>query len=263
MLGWSNAEQVLYSTVFVEVRGAEGVATGTGFFGQFTMPNGKSAIVLVSCRHLFEDAVSVRYWANIQGVDGGPSGQFYDVNYAGIHSLTVHPDPEVDLAGFIVHHIDNRLFEHQQQRLFYMSLPETVIPAAEQWDDVAVADDIYVIGCPHGLVDDVHRTPLVRKGVIANFHRDTNRPFFYIDVPTLAGSSGSPVIIDSHYSFDRKAGKYELRSRFYLVGIVTSGLEAESHEGPTDLHLGKVVRSDQLSALYEAILGSQGGTPAA
>ena len=152
----------------------------------------------------------------------------------------------------------------QGERLFYIPLPENLIPANEQLDDIYAGDDVFVVGCPLGLFEEVHRSPLFRKGVLASFPRENNRPYFLIDVPTFEGASGSPVYIDSHYSFDRESGNYEFWNRFYFLGVVLRGLESEDdcEEGENkqrqDLHLGRVVRSDQLPALYNAILADNG-----
>ncbi len=253
LLNLSNAEQILYSTVFVETIDGDSRATGTAFFHQFTMPNGRSAVSLVSCRHVLGGAQTLRFWCPIQRADGHPSDRHADIMFRLDRNVTTHPDSDIDLAGVIIHHIDNAPFL-KGEKLFYRALSEALIPDHSQWEDLSVADPIFVPGCPAGLFEKQDRTPFFRSGIIASLPRDSLRPHFYIDMPTINGASGSPVIIDSHFSFNRAGGGYELRNRFYLIGIVTDGLEFTHQNGNQDLHFGKVVRANNLRQLNAAIL---------
>lgn len=250
---FSNIEQLLHSTVYVEVLDGDTRATGTAFFSEFKLPNARSVVVLVSCRHVFQNAQTVRYWIPIADKGGLPSGRFADITIELDGKATLHPNPNIDLAGVVTHHVDDQPFL-KGEKLFYRTLPESIIPSASEWTDIGVGDNVYVPGCPQGLFDEVEHTPFVRGGIISNFPRDPSRPFFHIDIPTYDGSSGSPVIVDAHYSFNRGEGSYEIRNRFYLIGIVTDGLEVESEKGRADLHFGKAVKSDRLRELHSAIL---------
>ncbi len=141
---------------------------------------------------------------------------------------------------------------------FIGTIPSSLIPIGPSWETVCIGDDIYVSGCPSGLHDSVNHSPFLRKGVVASFPRD-GRSHFFIDCPTIEGSSGSPVFIDSHVSFNRTLGQYDIGSRFFLVGVVTDGLEQMTDAGRIDLHFGKAARSDTLPLLYKEILNTLGG----
>ncbi len=260
----TNTEQIVYSTFRIEVETPEQRVVATGFFGQFKLQNGNSAIAFVSSRHVLEYAESVRLWIPVERTGGRLPERFADITIRLNSEVTCHPDPAVDLAGFIIHHVEKH-FTSEDEKLFYRAISEQQIPTLQDWDDVSVGDDIFVVGCPHGLEDERNKRPLVRKGVIATLGKETDRPNMLIDVPTLEGSSGSPVIIDTHFAFDRSLRKYELRSRFYLVGVVSAGLELQEVEEDVehakllaDLHLGRVVRSDKVAELYRAILDQYG-----
>ena len=256
MLILSNAEQIIYATVYIEVQSPFGHAAGTGFFGAFRLPNGGNAIALVSCRHLLEGASSVRYWCNIASRDGCPSGRFADITVQLDGGATSHPDLNVDLSAFIVHHVENQAFL-KGERLFFRSIPDSLIPAESNWETVCIGDEIYVAGCPSEQRDSVDNSAFLRKGIIASLPRD-GRSHFFIDCPTIEGSSGSPIFIDSHVSFNRTKGQYEIGSRFFLVGVVTGGLEEITDDGRIDLHFGKAARSDALPMLYKEILNNAG-----
>jgi hypothetical protein len=255
----SNTEQIVFSTFRIEVVTTSLRHEATGFLVQFKLPNGNSAIALVSCRHVLEGAESVQIWIPIERSDGRLLERFADITFQLNGRATCHPDPNIDLAGFIFHHAEKQVLP-EGERLFYRAISEQNIPSLDGWEDISIGDDIFVVGCPHGLEDERNRRPLVRKGVIASLPKEHERPHMLIDVPTLEGSSGSPVIIDAHFAFNRPTGEYELRSRFYLVGVVSGGLELQDKEDDgkllADLHLGRVVRSDKVRELFPAVLAA-------
>lgn len=260
-LSLSNIEQVVFATFRIEVTAINEVREATGFCVAFRRPNGNSVVIFVSARHVLQDAQSVRLWVPIEQRAGRLLERFADITVRLMGQVTYHPDPEVDLAGFVFHHVEKQVLP-PDERLFYVSVSEKQIPSLDGWTDISIGDEIFVIGCPYGIEDERNRRPLVRKGVIASLPKEQERPSFLIDVPTFDGASGSPVIIDSHIAFHRRRGDYELRSRFYLAGVVSSGMELkdEFSEGNllADLHLGRVVRSDKIPELFTAILKQYG-----
>jgi hypothetical protein len=260
----SNTEQVAHSTFRIEVTTTTEVAVATGFLAEFTLPNGNKAVAMISSRHVLQGALKVRVWVPIEKRCGRLPERFADITIELDGKATFHPDLDVDLAGFIFHHIEKQVLP-SDEKLFYTAISTKSIPVLEEWSDISIGDDVFVVGCPEGLEDVRNRRPLVRKGIIASFPKELERPNFLIDVPTLTGSSGSPVIIDTHISFNRPKMEYELRSRFYLVGVVSDGLELQiestEEQGSqtlADLHLGKVVRSDKLLELIDSILFGYG-----
>lgn len=245
----SNVDQVLASTVYLEAFDGQETFSGTGFFCAFPMPNDKSAIALVSCRHLLEDAEILSFWLPLKS-GALPSDDMFEVKMSLNKKATLHPDPEIDLAAIVIHHIDEHVEKTCGRRPYYRSLTLSHVPKGNDWGDIYPGDDVLIIGCPGGLKDAFDKSPFVRKGSIANLRRRADQPRFFVDAPTLAGASGSPVIVDSHIAFDRANLFYELRTRFYLAGIIVSGLEAEG----SDLHIGEAVKADTLPALFQALI---------
>ncbi len=245
----SNAEQLLYSAVKLEVATQDGNdVQGTGCLIRFELQNGKNAVALVSCRHVLEGASSVKLSINLENEHGKPSGKFCYCNFDIEDGVSYHPDENIDLAGFIFHHVERRI----QFNLFYLPISEEYIPSGNFWANISVGDRVLVPGFPWGLEGDLDRTPFMRSGVISNRLHGNIDECFAIELSNMDGASGSPVIMDSFFSFDKINGSYNLTPRFLFLGIFVSGLTNDPSTPLT--HLGKVVKSDQLHRLLKQIL---------
>lgn len=253
-LSLSNIEQLTFSTFRIEVETKNDTAFATCFFVQFKLPNGNNAVLAISSRHVLNGAINVRISIPVERCGGRLPEYFANITVKLNGKIICHPSPDIDLAGFIIHHIENSDLP-EGDKFYYRAISEINIPTFEDWDDINLGDEVFAIGCPHGLEDERNKRPLVRKGVIALLPKELERPFLYIDMPTHGGSSGSPVIIDSFFSYNRVNSSYELRSRFYLIGVISSGLELQDSDAGTedkflaDLHLGKLVRSDKINEM--------------
>ena len=91
-------EGLAYSTLRLRVALADGrVSTGTGFFYNFVIGE-KYFVGLVTCRHVFEGGVSVRF--HMTRAEGDRPGAAHDViDIMDMQSYwCAHPDASVDLA---------------------------------------------------------------------------------------------------------------------------------------------------------------------
>ncbi len=249
----NNAEQLLATTVYLEACEGEESFSGTGFFCQFPMLNGRKVVALVSCRHLLESAKTIKFWIRLQA-GGLPTDESYEIVMNLNGQAICHPDKEIDLAAVIIHHIDKHVEEQTGRKPFYRALSLEHIPKGLVWNDIYPGDDVLIIGCPGSLRDDFDSTPFIRRGTIANFSRHPNQRAFYVDAPIIAGSSGSPIILDSHISYDKVNPGYHLRSRSYFVGVITVSLEDDD----ADFHMGKAIKSDAVIELMSSLLMSYG-----
>ena len=164
----------------------------------------------------------------------------------------------------VVSHLMKKL-EDRGQSTFYRNVPESLIPTPEQWQTLDAGEEVIMMGCPWGIHDDVNKLPLARRGALASFPGlDFNgKPEFVVDVAIFSGSSGSPIFLNSFFTFNPKSGEYELRPRSLFLGILKSGMEIlpEAEEGSRadneasgkPLHLGLAIKSTELRPLFDVI----------
>lgn len=247
----------------VEVILPSGEAVGTGFFAGIETGPKRSALVLVSNRHLLENATSIRFWMTLANAAGDATRRFVDANISSAGDAAfVHPDPDTDLAAVVVTHLIRQL-EQEGDAPFYRFVPESLIPSPKVWGEFDAAEEIVMMGCPWGIHDDVNKIPLARRGAVASYLPldFAGKPEFVLDVAAFEGSSGSPVFLNSFMKFDRRAKAYRPEARSWLLGIFKSGLEVEVSSTPQEpgavphypLHLGIAIKSMELHGLFEVV----------
>ena len=72
-----------------------------------------------------------------------------------------------------------------------------MLPKASDKKSISAIEDVYMIGYPNGLWDNVNNKPIIRKGITAtNFNFDyQGEKEFLIDMACFPGSSGSPIVL--------------------------------------------------------------------
>lgn len=119
-------------------------------------------------------------------------------------------------------------------------LPATALyrPFSEQQllnrgDAIEVGSSLLVIGYPLGFHDPLHRTPVVRHGIVASPFglRFQGKGYFLVDARTHRGSSGSPVVM-------RATGGHESDFPWILLGVHSSRLDDGSRDAELDEALG-------------------------
>ena len=99
------------------------------------------------------------------------------------------------------------------------------MPDFNNLDIYKPTEDIYMIGYPNGLGDDIHNLPINRSGITGTpFFIDHNgKPEFLVDCACFPGSSGSPVVIvnESFYALHKQP--LQSGNRMVLLGILYAG----------------------------------------
>jgi hypothetical protein len=117
------------------------------------------------------------------------------------------------------------------QALYLHALTPTHVPTADALQELSAVEEITMVGCPIGLWDSYHGTPLFRRGVTAtppgvDFK---NKPIGLVDVACFPGSSGSPICIvnEGAYPVKRSAassgGALTFGNRLLLLGVLFGG----------------------------------------
>jgi Trypsin-like peptidase domain len=218
----STAEQLLHSTIRIECRDAKGsVSSGTGFNFSFEI-DGIFVPVIVTNRHVFQNAVQSDFHYTMADSDGRSTGihQGFSVSEFG-KAWIGHPDLTVDLAILPTQPLFEHLSKHGK-RPFYINLSQGIIASQEMLATLDAIEEITMIGYPNGIWDQVNNLPIVRRGITATpaaRHYQGNRQFL-IDAAVFPGSSGSPVFIFDNGSFSPSGGGIQLGTRLMLIGVV-------------------------------------------
>lgn len=258
---FSLVEQLLFSAVRIQVtknRIPTG-STGTGFRYHIPLSNDRNAVFLVSNKHVLEDAEEIAVDIHIMR----PNGAIFARETIWISckgNILLHPDPNVDLAAIGIAQL-LELPDYQPNRIYFMPLSVKHIP--DDWRKFDALEEVLMIGCPQGLMDERNRLPIIRRGYTASHPgvRFNGRPEFMVDMACFPGSSGSPIFAYSYSSiYDRERRERKIESRFDFLGVLHAG-PTQMHEVTlpppatgqvtfnTMIHLGYATRSSELNFL--------------
>jgi hypothetical protein len=222
----TTAEKMLFTSIKIETRYADGAGAGTGFFFSYDH-NDLHYPFIVTNKHVVEGGIGGHLIFTKQGKDGEPllgEGFLSDIDQEAWQSMWFgHPDPEIDIAVFPLLPIYNHA-KNLGVDLFFSHLNSTNIPSDEQLSELNVLEEITFVGYPNGLWDSKNLIPITRRGTTAtpltlDFEGE---PKFLIDASVFGGSSGSPVYIANHGTFTLRNGTTHVGSRFYFLGVVAA-----------------------------------------
>jgi hypothetical protein len=239
----SDAERLMYSTVHVIGKNAEGKDVGgTGFFYQVSLQDNKSTTLLITNKHVVRDAgtsasITVHTRLKNEGAPDGTANIKLD-----IAEWVNHPNSDIDLCAYPIQPLFNQL----KPSPFYLGLTKNLVPSQEMLNDLDAIEDVVMIGYPVLLYDTKNEYPIIRRGVTAS-HPATNfngKPQTALDIAVFPGSSGSPVLIYNTGSvYDkRKNTRIFGPIRVLFLGILYQGASINTQgniqitEAPTIIH---------------------------
>jgi hypothetical protein len=222
----SSTEDLPYVTCRIETIDADGSSSvGTGFYFRFDIQDRGEIVALVTNRHVVEEARSIRLPICLAGEDGQATFETlkgFDLDEAQ-EWIVYHPDAEVDLAYINITLPLSDMMKSGKMP-FLKTLQVRDIPNDEFIASMGSVEEVFMVGYPNGLWDEVNNRPITRRGITASEYRlDYNGlPEFLIDCPVVSGSSGSPVILASEI-VKAKDGQLHFSNRFALLGILWGG----------------------------------------
>lgn len=270
----STAEKLLYSTVKItSLSNGQAIGTGTGFYVLFNQAYDSFQPVIVTNKHVVDgaDQISIR----CQTADSetyNPTGDLIEVKVALHDALLNHPDDNVDLCaisiGAILQEAVNR-----KTPIYYSHITMDLIPDEDDWKYLDAIEEITMVGCPRGLIDEKNNLPIVRRGITATSpSRDYNgKKEFMIDMACFPGSSGSPIFIHNENGYlDRKTQRFNIgQTRLKLLGVLyggptlTNSGQVVLNKGfkfqiSSMMHLGFAIKSTELKTLETKALKAWG-----
>ena len=220
----SFTEELLYSTVKIETEHG----SGTGFFFAMDVGYGYKTVLLITNKHVINDAEKVIFCMHLSKEDDreNPSGKFDWIEIPAFRDdLLMHPEDETDLCAIMWTPIEHYLNENGFFP-YYKSVSQNYVPDSTFLNNLNAVEDILMVGYPIGLWDEVNNFPIIRRGITAthpgvNF-RGNKRGV--VDIACFAGSSGSPIFLYNEGTYvDKTTKSIKLGGRAYLLGILFAG----------------------------------------
>ncbi|MDJ1152369.1 serine protease [Macrococcus caseolyticus] len=262
-------DQLVKCTVKIN---CDDVSSGTGFFFKFDFGNDLFSPVIVTNRHVMENAQNIKLIFSLSDYFEGDDRcveleeiNIYDVQNAVIY----HENPDIDLCVIPILSVFEYFKKYKQDpRISFLGFEN--IPNNKQLEELRFVEDIMMVGYPNGISDFKNNFPIFRKGITATHPGvDFNgQPEFLVDMTIIPGSSGSPVFLINDSGFRDKLGNINIgATRFYLLGInkavFTANAEGKIVEipAPTELkvysqigiNLGIIISAKELRYFEDEI----------
>jgi len=206
--------------------------TGTFFFFNFSDTASKEfETYIVTNRHVVEDAEKVLIKVNYSDTSGqNPMyGNSININLSELNSEWIYHPDSLDLAILNVNEIFEK-YNTLEKKLFARTIPTSLIPPEEVWSGVGILEEVVMIGCPNGIIDNYNNVSIARFGMTASQPTlDYNgRPEFLIDIAAYPGSSGSPVFLRrTSVQLGAPGSNYPLNfgiyTGYYFIGVLYGG----------------------------------------
>lgn len=225
---------------------------GTGFFFLFETGKGKLPSIVTN-KHILSSAVSISFFFVEADTAGNTLyGKEQKISFKKTDvAVFDHPDPAVDLVIIPIKPLLD-YFNKQKLTVSFHPLTETVIPKDSAANTFNPLEDLYMLGYPSGLQNELRSSPFVSKGVTATplFLDHNNKKEFLAGIPVYDGSAGAPVIVYQANSL----GRYDEQTpgyRFLLAGI-NSGTYTKNFRERVVVP-GKYPTEEQTTPQYENV----------
>lgn len=219
------ADELFYTTAFIESFTQTSRSTGTGFIINYPAGNGLWRPVMITNKHVLSGAQQLAITMPAAESDGQPANRGTRMTLTGFNanSWVGHPDSRVDIAAMFLVDVVNAMVSSGAAPFYRAFLPEQ-LATREGANSLDAIEQVMMIGYPNGLYDQASMLPIARRGQTATpiFNDYNNMPAFLIDASVFPGSSGSPVVLYDRGSYTTRDGTTHVGSRFALLGVVAA-----------------------------------------
>jgi len=225
------SKHLLFNTVKITCVMPGGVVShGTGFIIDILDSPEQNALIVITNRHVVEGAlhISIRMIGRMKDADQPLLGTAHDFSIDNNSvQLVGHPDPTVDIAAFPLLPVIGAM----EPDVFFRFVARHQIATPVQAAAHDALEEVTFVGYPNGWSDELHHTPIVRRGITATPMglKFGGKPVFLVDGSVFGGSSGSPVFLFNEGTYSDGQGNLVVGTRFQLVGIMAATLVRHSN----------------------------------
>lgn len=239
----SFVEQLCYNTTrIVTVNSKKEVHVASGFFVGFGIEGeeDKGVPILVTNRHVTEDAEKLIIWLSEKDANGDPvDKEKVEITIEDAASrFIMHPDPQVDLSIFPIAVTISNAEKATNTSLLYKTFSSSILMTDANAEELDAVEEILMIGYPNGLWDQTNNRPIFRYGITATDPKVDyeGKREFMIDCACIQGSSGSPVLLYNRGICSNKFGK---ETKYDVIKAKLLGVQ---HSIPIRNTEGKMVK---------------------
>jgi len=220
----SFAENLLFTTVRIEIYSSNNVGVGTGFIFLYSRDQRGQASFIVTNKHVLLGADTIKFFFLESDGEKPILGKPFPFHIDEISHITFyHPNPDIDIAIVPLSPLlKTKEKEKPEVKPFLTGIEDKLIPEKEDIYDFDALEDIVFVGYPYGIYDEKNLLPVIRRGITATpvYVDYNNKPVFLIDASVFPGSSGSPVFIINKGSFSPKTGGTIFSDRIAFLGVI-------------------------------------------
>ena len=210
------------NTIRILCMTAMGIATGTGFFFEFTYDEESKIPVIVTNKHVVKGGITGKLVFSIANDNREIiENKKYEIVVENFEQTWImHPDDSVDLCVLPIAPLCDDASKKGKKLAIAMLSKENII-SGDIINKISKVEEITVVGYPDGIWDSFNNLPIVRRGITATpiAYNFENKKRFLIDSAIYGGSSGSPVYIFNQGAYQLENTLYA-GSRLMLVGII-------------------------------------------